>query len=508
MYENFHADVVRRFKPVHGRPVMAFVPANPVRGPALHCGAFRGYGVCRPGHGKSRFPSSSARRPRFPPAPRCMLSESEWEDILGSPPSGHDKFLDFAKTPRSYVSVSPLAHNGETAYCSDASEKLALPAPLSGNGGLDAVFFSAAVAKQHGNDMPGAGQPGRVLAGEARFLLLRADFFLREVFNGGEEDADELIRRANERVRAQADYEAGGFDSPLDVLACALRVSGRQLLCASIEESVGCADGCVSVCGCVYVGQAAVLANELVPVGEVTRIEVSSPIFAVAVAAGLSLPCHVARYLFDATAVYVSVHVKGPDGEVVVEESVSGYGGSESDSDESRPHGSSASWSTPSGPSGSLAEDTNSSLVGADGEELIIQPPWVTDFRTALALSDDVLRFSLKSVGIAVTTTESRVTLLRKYAENMDEVERRELLIQLAADADLFALAGKLQAGRSERGNVVHQMREAEARGDWDEMFRLKVEADRMKDAVADTTQDPGSYDPYLDADPWYRPNR
>lgn len=134
--------------------------------------------------------------------------------------------------------------------------------------------------------------------------------------------------------------------------------------------------------------------------------------------------------------------------------------------------------------------------------------PWECCYKDVLLLSDDCLRASLRDVGVPVTSTEERSVLLEKYSELMDEVERREMLIELAAQNGMYAVAAELQEGRSERGKIVKRMREAQARGDLDESFRLKITADHMKSLCADFTQCPGSYDPYLDQDPWYRPSR
>lgn len=138
----------------------------------------------------------------------------------------------------------------------------------------------------------------------------------------------------------------------------------------------------------------------------------------------------------------------------------------------------------------------------------LIKIPWECCYEEVLQLSDDSLRVSLRNVGVAVTSTEGQGSLLDKFAELMDEVERRELMIELAARNQMYSLAAELQSGRSERGKLVQQMRDAQKDGDWETAFRLKVETDHMKSLCADFTLDPESYDPDLDQDPWYRPCR
>lgn len=137
-----------------------------------------------------------------------------------------------------------------------------------------------------------------------------------------------------------------------------------------------------------------------------------------------------------------------------------------------------------------------------------VLPPWEIDAESALAMNVESLRESLQSAGIAVYSDEARESLLKRFADLMDEVDRRELLIELAVDAENWGIAAELQRGRSDRGDLAMQMRDAKEEGDWERMFALRVEADIRKFQRADPTQDPGSYDPYLDQDPWYRPNR
>jgi hypothetical protein len=150
--------------------------------------------------------------------------------------------------------------------------------------------------------------------------------------------------------------------------------------------------------------------------------------------------------------------------------------------------------------------DRASAATGAPPIRVVA--PWDVTYTDAMALSDASLRASLRAERVMVHSQESHRSLLLKFADLMDEVERRELLIKLAAEDELWGLAAELQRGRSDRGKLVHRMRAAEDQADWDEVFRLTCEVDRMKSCIADPTQEPGSYDPYLDQDPWYKPSR
>ena len=90
----------------------------------------------------------------------------------------------------------------------------------------------------------------------------------------------------------------------------------------------------------------------------------------------------------------------------------------------------------------------------------------------------------------------------------VDEIVRREVRIEAALrDGDVGG-AARLIAGKSDRHKARDRARAASAGGD------LAAEASaRSEDAIltairADVTQEPGSYDPYLDQDRWYEEQR
>lgn len=315
---------------------------------------------------------------------------------------------------------------------------------------------------------------------------MRADAWLRKVLEGG--DVDDLISRIGVRVWDFA--LGGGVKGCLGVLACALEVGARRVVACSVEEAEGVREECCMVVGYAYVADVAVLGGEKVVSGAVRRVECNSPAFAVAVAAGCGVECLIERSLFEATAVRVRVGVSGPDGRAVVEED----DGDEGEKRESDEVGSGAE----SGARGSWGDLSK-------GEEYI---PWKCDYRNVRAMSDESLRAGLRAVGRPVALSMSRNELLRRFADEMDSVERRELLMEIAAEVGEYRLAARLQSERCERGLVAVAMREAEAKGDWDAAFRLTAKAADMKARLQDCTADPGSYDPYLDADPDYRPSR
>lgn len=133
---------------------------------------------------------------------------------------------------------------------------------------------------------------------------------------------------------------------------------------------------------------------------------------------------------------------------------------------------------------------------------------WRMTASDILALSDEQLRSMLRSQDVAVLRNESRDSLLSKVVHFMDEVHRRELGIVLAAQQEMYGLAADLQKGRSRRGRMLTKLREAEQQGAWEDVVRYATEVKIMERQTHDITAEPGSYDPNLDQDDWYRPNR
>lgn len=125
-----------------------------------------------------------------------------------------------------------------------------------------------------------------------------------------------------------------------------------------------------------------------------------------------------------------------------------------------------------------------------------------------LGMDDNQLRAVLTAGGVGSTKGEEKMSLLRKLVVLMDEVERREVGIWLAAESGMYGVAAQLQRGRSKRGLLMERMREAEREGKWGEVVRLGSELKMLESQIADITAEPGSYNRDLDQDEWYRPNR
>lgn len=135
-------------------------------------------------------------------------------------------------------------------------------------------------------------------------------------------------------------------------------------------------------------------------------------------------------------------------------------------------------------------------------------PIWQWTASDVMELSDNELRQALREHDVGVRHNESVESLLRKVADLMDEVQRRELGIILAANAGMYTLAAELERGRSKRGKLIAELRELEELGRWSEVAQVASEIKRLESQTHDVTLEPGSYNPDLDQDDWYRPCR
>ena len=134
--------------------------------------------------------------------------------------------------------------------------------------------------------------------------------------------------------------------------------------------------------------------------------------------------------------------------------------------------------------------------------------PWELTADDVLDLSDAMLKSTLKKYDIPTRAMEARVDLLRKFVKLMDEVQRRELGIILAAEQGRYQLASDFQKGRSKRGLLLNELKEAEKREEWNTVLKLSERLRVLEDCTMDITAEPGSYSKLLDRDDWYRPNR
>lgn len=153
-------------------------------------------------------------------------------------------------------------------------------------------------------------------------------------------------------------------------------------------------------------------------------------------------------------------------------------------------------------------DDSGAAAEQADGTGRAIGELWQLTSEDVLALSEGELRDALRGEGVGVRNDESKQSLMGKVADFMDEVHRRELLIAIAAERGMFDVAAELQRGRSRRGKLLQELRDAEDEGNWGRVTAVAAELKELEAKTQDVTRDPGTYDRDLDQDDWYRPCR
>lgn len=273
-------------------------------------------------------------------------------------------------------------------------------------------------------------------------------------------------------------------DIPLNratVLMDLFRILHVRLVAASVEEVTSIGSG-VQVRGFMFVErEAAQLYGETVYHNGTERVA-CDPCTAMAIANAAQVPCYIRRELFDSASMPVRdiQNLFEARGAEAVQ----------------------ARWAE---------EGQGESCPFPRWEEDIVKQapkPWELRANDVLAMGNEMLRNVLTRCGVGTTSEEGRESLLRKVIEWMDEVERREVGIRLAAESEMYGLAGELQRRRSKRGHLLQEMREAEEDGRWKDAVRLSQEIRRVESQTADITSEPGSYSRYLDQDDWYKPSR
>lgn len=263
--------------------------------------------------------------------------------------------------------------------------------------------------------------------------------------------------------------------------ACQTRIAGAAIIDAPSPNNDA---STISIGGVVYLEKrVASMYGEAIysdPVG--LAVDAS---FAVAVANAADAPCFLDRHMFDVCSVRIddmqSVFKSCGNRPVTVK----------------RSHVD----------SGDFAEYFEQ-LEQNDANTKVVGELWQLTANDVLSMSDDQMRAALRREEVAVRDKESRSSLLGKLVPFLDEVHRRDLGIRLAADQEMYQLASSLQQSRSPRGILFDKLREAEKQQNWTQVAKLAAELKRLEQQTQDITAEPGSYNPDLDQDDWYRPCR
>lgn len=397
------------------------------------------------------------RPSKHPPA--RQTPRAAWEDCVPPPLSPAQQLSTLHSlhpTQSSHLQLCALNPGASLAYATASSLSSSLPIPCESRSDVelvrDTLAFIQALACPNSVSLIDASVLARVLDGIKNGLRI-----------------DHV--RCN-TLTARVREVCGVRVSRLEIILCVLRELNLRVLAAELVDVETVA---TSVClqGGLYVveGRGDDLGTWGVGIGlweegrgEVTRVP-CTPAVAICVAHGVGVDCFVQRDLYEMVA------VRNADRERIIA----------------------------------------STTENAQGEDRINLPfviPWELTAEDVIRLSDSTLQNTLTRYNIATRALENRADLLRKFVKLMDETERRELGILLSAEQGRYGLAAELQRGRSKRGVVLNELKEAEERGEWNTVMKLGEHLRHLENGVMDITAEPGSYGGLLDRDEWYRPNR
>lgn len=271
----------------------------------------------------------------------------------------------------------------------------------------------------------------------------------------------------------------------LDILRiCDARIAGAAILDSATSSPTSA--NTIILSGVLYIEKRiATMYGEIV-FSEPVPISVDAH-FAVATAIASEVPCFIRNDIFDTTSVRVydmaQVYASYGYRPVIIDDRIS----------------------SSTLPSQDVETDKPSSQSTSVGDPLQL---WQLTVDDVLSLSDEEIRTALRSESVALRNDESRQSMLGKLVQFMDEVHRRELGIILAAQEEMFDMAAILQKGRSKRGKLLAELRQAEKLGNWSQVIKLAAEMKTLEQKTQDITAEPGSYNPDLDQDEWYKPCR
>jgi len=162
-----------------------------------------------------------------------------------------------------------------------------------------------------------------------------------------------------------------------------------------------------------------------------------------------------------------------------------------------------AAWRQPNNPS-QLIQRAQQSIQRMQIQEQVSKKVWEMKAADVLTFETEQLRYLLREYGVPTRRRESKIDMIDKVLPMLDETQRRLILIRRAVEEEDYAMAGVLAAGTSRRGRLCEELVEAVAQERYGDAAKIQVEMEVQTMGRADITQDPGSYDPFLDADDWY----
>jgi hypothetical protein len=162
-----------------------------------------------------------------------------------------------------------------------------------------------------------------------------------------------------------------------------------------------------------------------------------------------------------------------------------------------------ASWRPPRSPR-QLIQRAERGLTKMQLREDVRRPVWEMKAADVLTLGQEQLRYLLRTYSVPTRRRESVEDMIEKVLPLLDEVQRRIILIRRAVEEEDYYKASALAAGTSRRGRLSEELVQAVRDERYEDAAEIQEQLEAQTLGRADITQDPGSYDPFLDADDWY----
>jgi len=216
-----------------------------------------------------------------------------------------------------------------------------------------------------------------------------------------------------------------------------------------------------------------------------------APALAVALAVKAGAPIYIRREIYDETLCRV-VSLAGEDNNLANMKTGMRV-------DPSQP----AQWRLPQNPR-QLIQRAEDGLKRMQIQEQVSKNVWEMKAADILTFEKEQLRYLLREYSVPTTRHQSKLDMIDKVLPLLDEMQRRVILIRRAVEEEDYGTAATLAAGTSRRGRLSQQLVEAVSEERYRDAAEIQVEIEAETMGRADITQEPGSYDTFLDADDWY----
>lgn len=276
---------------------------------------------------------------------------------------------------------------------------------------------------------------------------------------------------------------SGPFETALDVVSAIWKESGCQAERVVLEEEEALLEA-----GAVTIGGSVVYSSTEPTTGlPLVQSFSTTPGRSVALAVKLGAPIYIPKELFSELACKV-IGLGGPEDRASMKISPS----------------QASSWRLPKTPTQFLERAEKAREEEELRQQAQQKPIWQLKASDIRDMSVEQLRYVLQAAAIPSRRSDTKEELVARILPEMDEVERRIVLVEAAVRNEEYTEAAMLQQTQSRRGTLAELIVQAVQEERYYDAAALQEEYEVLTMARADLTQEEGSYDPYLDADDWY----